>query len=126
MMKGINMCSAGAGRSGLKSMRHGQRGVMTTFTGVLVLILLTIMTFFAVRVGVFEQRVSANDARQKLAFHAAESGVQHAKEWLLPNHVLIASYIEDHLPDGTDGWLSATAASASLRSRSDSSATCSS
>ena len=34
-----------------------QAGVMTTFTGVLILVLLTLMMFFAMRVGVFEQRV---------------------------------------------------------------------
>lgn len=85
-----------------------QRGVITTFTGVLVLILLGLMTFFAIRVGVFDQRVSANDARQKLAFHAAESGLQHAKEFFLANSILIASYTENFLPDGTDGWLAGT------------------
>lgn len=88
--------------------RKHQRGVLTTFTGVLILVLLTLMMFFAIRVGVVEQRVSANDARQKLAFHAAESGIQQAKEYLLPNSVLIASYTENLLPDGTDGWLSNT------------------
>jgi Tfp pilus assembly protein PilX len=58
-----------------------QAGVMTTFTGVLILVLLTLMMFFAIRVGVFEQRVSSNEMRQKLAFHAAESGIHHAKEF---------------------------------------------
>ena len=86
-----------------------QSGMVTTFTGVLILILLTLMMFFAIRVGVFEQRVSANDMRQKLAFHAAESGLGHAKEFIRNNSVLIASSIEDLLPDGTDGWLAETA-----------------
>jgi hypothetical protein len=84
-----------------------QSGVVTTFTGVLVLVLLTLMMFFAIRVGVFEQRVSSNEMRQKLAFHAAESGIHHAKEYLRKNVALIASETNDLLPDGTDGWLSA-------------------
>lgn len=85
-----------------------QQGIVTTFTGVMILILLTLMMFFAMRVGVFEQRVSANDFRQKLAFHAAESGIHHAKEFFLANSVLIASDTEDLL--GTkDGWLAETA-----------------
>lgn len=86
---------------------HRQDGMVTTFTGILVLVMLTLMMFFAIRVGVFEQRTSANDARQKLAFHAAEAGIHHAKEFFLPNAVLTASYETDKLPDGTDGWLSA-------------------
>ncbi len=85
-----------------------QRGVVTTFTGVLVLVMLTLMMFFAVRVGVFEQRVSANDLRQKLAFHTAESGIQHAKEFLRANSPLIVSQKEDILGNGADGWFSAT------------------
>jgi hypothetical protein len=86
-----------------------QDGVVTTFTGVLILILLTLMMFFAIRVGVFEQRVSSNEMRQKLAFHAAESGLHHAKEFFRGNTVLAASYVEDLLPDDSDGWLADTA-----------------
>jgi hypothetical protein len=84
-----------------------QSGIMTTFTGVLMLVLLTLMMFFAIRVGVFEQRVSSNEMRQKLAFHTAESGIHQAKEFFRANSVLIASETTDLLPDGTDGWLSA-------------------
>ncbi len=86
-----------------------QRGVITTLTGILVLLLLGLMMFFAIRVGVFEQRVSANDARQKLAFHTAESGIHHAKEFFLANVVLLASDQVDVLSNGADGWLADTA-----------------
>jgi len=85
-----------------------QAGIITTFTGVLILVLLTLMMFFAIRVGVFEQRVSSNEMRQKLAFHAAESGIHHAKEYLRANSVLVASSTVDLLPNGTDGWLADT------------------
>jgi len=81
-----------------------QRGMLTTFTGVMILVLLTLMMFFAIRVGVFEQRVSANDSRQKLAFHTAESGIAHGKEFFLANQILITSDKVDFL--GTsDGWI---------------------
>ena len=86
-----------------------QRGAMTLFTGVLILLLLTEMIIYAVSVSVSEQRKSANDVRQKLAFHAAESGNQFGKEFLLANSVLVPSAITDLLPDGADGWLSAGA-----------------
>lgn len=82
-----------------------QRGVLTVFSGVLILVLLTLMMFFAMRVGVFEQRVSSDDMRQKLAFHAAESGIHHAKEYLLANEAFVASQLADMLGDGRDGWL---------------------
>lgn len=83
-----------------------QRGFITTFTGVLILLMLTLMVFFAMRVGVFDQRNSANDMRQKLAFHTAESGIHHAKEFFRANSIIAASPVEDLLPNGTDGWLS--------------------
>jgi hypothetical protein len=83
-----------------------QAGVITTFTGILILLLLTLMMVFAVRVGVFEQRASSNDMRQKLAFHIAESGIQHAKEYFKANSTVAASNITDLLGDGTDGWRS--------------------
>jgi hypothetical protein len=83
-----------------------QRGILTVFSGVLILVLLTLMMFFATRVGVFEQRVSADDMRQKISFHTAESGIQHTKEYLLAHEALIASKVPNMLADGRDGWLS--------------------
>jgi len=88
--------------------RAYQSGVVTTFTGVMILVLLTLMMFFAIRVGVLEQRVSANEMRQKSAFHVAEAGINHAKEFFRANSVLVASFTEDLLPGGTDGWLANT------------------
>lgn len=85
-----------------------QSGVVTTFTGVMILVLLTLMMFFAIRVGVFEQRVSANEMRQKDAFHVAESGINLAKEFFRANSVLVASSTVDLLPNGDDGWLAGT------------------
>jgi len=81
-----------------------QRGIITTFTGVLILLLLTLMMFFALRVGVFDQRNSANEMRQKLAFHAAESAIAHAKEFFRANS-LVAASLEPSIM-GTSGWLS--------------------
>ena len=82
-----------------------QRGILTVFSGVLILVLLTLMMFFATRVEVFEQRVSSADALQKLAFHTAESGLHHAKEYLVAHEVFIASELPNMLADGRDGWL---------------------
>jgi hypothetical protein len=70
-------------------------------SAVLILILLTEMIIYAVQVGVFEQRKSGNELRQKQAFHAAETGIQQAHAYLLANALNLTF-------DGTDGWLSDT------------------
>jgi hypothetical protein len=75
-----------------------QRGALTMFSAVLILILLTELILYATQVGIFEQRKSSNDMRQKQAFHAADAGLQQAKEFFLAN-VLELSYKEE------GGWL---------------------
>ncbi|MFC1797376.1 PilX N-terminal domain-containing pilus assembly protein, partial [Pseudomonadota bacterium] len=82
-----------------------QKGAVTMFSAVLILILLTEMLLYAVQVGVFEQRKSGNEMRQKQAFHAAETGIQQANAYLLAN-VLDLTFA------GTGGWLSDTSVSA--------------
>jgi hypothetical protein len=84
-------------RNPLKSPAR-QRGALTMFSAVLILILLTEVVIYATHVGIFEQRKSSNDMRQKQAFHAAEAGIQHAKEFFLAN-ALTLSY------DASGGWL---------------------
>jgi hypothetical protein len=79
-----------------------QKGAVTMFSAVLILILLTEMLIYAVQVGVFEQRKSGNEMRQKQAFHAAEAGIQQAHAYLLANATELTF-------TGVDGWLSDTA-----------------
>jgi len=86
-----------------------QRGGVTVFTAVLVLIVLTLMMFYAARVGLFEQRISSNDVRQKTAFHAAEAAVDETMEYMLANSAQVISSEVDVFPDGAggftrDGW----------------------
>ena len=82
-----------------------QAGAMTLFTAILVLVLMGLMLMYATRTSVSEQRIAANDFRQKLAFHAAEAGLEQATEYLFANNILITSSEEDVFSDGTDGWL---------------------
>lgn len=72
------------------------------FSAVLILILLTEMVLYATQVGVFEQRKSGNELRQKQAFHAAELGIQRAQDYLLSNVLDVTSQ------NDTGGWLSET------------------
>jgi len=91
-----------------RAFRRRQKGAVTMFSAVLILILLTEMIIFAVQNGAFEQRKSGNEMRQKLAFHMADSAIQEAKQFMLVNSVLVSSSKVDLLPNGTDGWLAAT------------------
>jgi Tfp pilus assembly protein PilX len=93
---------------GNQALRHGQKGAITMISAVLILILLTEMMIYAVHTGVFEQRKSGNELRQKIAFNMADSAIQEAKQFMLINSVLISSSKADLLPDGTDGWLANT------------------
>ena len=89
-------------------LKKAQKGAITMFSAILILILLTEMVIYALQVGVFEQRKSGNEVRQKQAFHIADSGISQAKQFLMANAVLASSDVVDQLPDGSDGWLSGT------------------
>jgi len=87
---------------------RGERGGMTIFTAVLVLILMTVMLVYATRVSLFESRVSGNELRQKEAFNVAEAAVDQGIMYLLSNSDLVLSTRADVFPDGSgftrDGW----------------------
>lgn len=89
-----------------QQLNHGlpgkQRGAVTMFSALLILILLTEMVLYATHVGIFEQRKSGNELRQKQAFHAAEVGIQRAQEFMLSNVLDMTSQSD------TTGWLSET------------------
>ena len=91
--------------------RRRQTGGMTVFTAILVLIVLTLMIFYAARVGLFEQSVSANEVRQKVAFHTAEAAIDQGIEFLTANQPLLLSDAVAGFPDGSggtrDGWIAA-------------------
>jgi hypothetical protein len=90
-----------------------QKGGLTIFSAVILLSLLVLMLIYATRVQQSEQRISANEYRQKLAFHAAESAADQAVEYLLANSVRILSASPTAVPDGSGGtrpgWFDATA-----------------
>ncbi len=59
-----------------------QRGVVTLVVAMVLLIAATFLTFFAARIGIQEQRMAGNDARQKEAFETAEALMDRAKTFL--------------------------------------------
>jgi len=110
MFKKIEICSQGKFAS---TFPGRQRGAVTMFSAILILILLTEMLIYAVQVGVFEQRKSGNEVRQKQAFHAAETGIQNAKEYFLANALDLTSQnpsrpadLPKKIPAYPGGWLS--------------------
>ena len=58
-----------------------QRGAATLFTTIIVLVLMTLIAFFANRSVIFESRTAANQYRSTKALEAAEAGI----EWSLAN-----------------------------------------
>lgn len=60
-----------------KSFRKN-KGVVTLLTTVVVLVMMTLMVVFATKVGMFDQRMSGNEARYKEAFATAEAGLDLA------------------------------------------------
>lgn len=78
--------------------RRRQRGVSTLLIAMLLLVILTIVTVFSVRIGLSEQRVSSNEYRQKMVFQIAESGLSLGVEYLKQNTDKLVS-------STTGGWL---------------------
>ena len=81
-----------------------QAGGLTIFAAVVLLALMTLMVVYATRTSQSEQRISANDLRQKLAFQAAEVGTEQALEYLLANNLRILSADAQAQPNGSGGF----------------------
>lgn len=61
----------------------------TLLVAVVLLLLVSLMSLFALNVGVFEQRASANDVRAKLVNEVAEAGLAQGMEYLRQNSNLL-------------------------------------
>ena len=70
-------------------------------TGLLILVLMTVMTLFAVNVSIFEQRSSGNELRAKQAFQSGEAGLSTLLEYIQTNQLDIANV------DDATGWFNA-------------------
>jgi Tfp pilus assembly protein PilX len=84
--------------SGSNAQRFTERGISTLFTVLSLLGMLTVITLFALSYGVHEQRVSRNEYRYKLAFQAAEAGLNQAAEYAKLSRSRMTS-------SGVGGWL---------------------
>jgi hypothetical protein len=77
-----------------------QNGAATLFVAVVILIIMTLMVVYAARVGLFEQRISANDVRYKEAFAIADGGLDFSTQLFASEFAL--------LYDGTDASTAAS------------------
>lgn len=57
-----------------------QKGMATIIVAIIILVVISLMVLYAARVGLFDQRMSANQARAKEAFAIAEAGLDMAAE----------------------------------------------
>ena len=62
-----------------------QRGAVTLTVGMIILLVATLMTLFAARVGILEQSISGNEFKSKRAFEAAHAGLDFAHKYLERN-----------------------------------------
>lgn len=74
-----------------------QRGAVTLFVSIILLVAVTIIIIFAARVGVLDQRISGNEARYKASFANAEAGLEQSAAYLRANPIL-------HDGNPVDGW----------------------
>lgn len=78
--------------------RSRQRGMSTLIIAILMLGIVTVITIFAARIGIFEQRISSNEYRYKMAFQVAEAGLNQSMEFVKLN-------TRDMLSEVSGGWL---------------------
>ncbi|MGR8980858.1 MAG: pilus assembly PilX family protein [Gammaproteobacteria bacterium] len=62
------------------SVPHGQKGIATLTVTVIILVIVTLMVFFATRVGLLDLRMAGNEVRYKEAFALAEAGLDFATQ----------------------------------------------
>lgn len=79
-----------------------QKGMATLVVTVVILIIITLMVFFAAKVGIFDQRMSGNEYRYKEAFAVADGGLEYATQQFTENVSNIGgSYLYDPDKNGT-------------------------
>jgi Tfp pilus assembly protein PilX len=78
--------------------RAAQQGVGTLPISLILLVLMTLITVYAARVGMLETRTAANKVRAEEAFQAAENGIEQGAMYIGRNRGLIDS-------TDTNGWM---------------------
>ena len=69
-----------------KILMNNQRGAATLITSLIMLVAMTIITIFAARSAIMEQKIFSNEFRSKQSFEAAESGMELGVAYLLSRY----------------------------------------
>lgn len=78
---------------------HKQKGVASLLVAIVVLITITFITFYTSRAVVMEQKISTNDYRGRMAFEAAQAGLEATMNALNQGWLLGPDLNGDNLPD---------------------------
>jgi len=89
--------------NGILRLANKQTGAITLPISLILLVLLTLITVYAARVGVLETRTSSNKQRAEQAFSATEAAIEQTASFISYN-------FERVLSTGTNGWMNAGSA----------------
>ncbi|MCB1606822.1 MAG: hypothetical protein KDI71_07590 [Xanthomonadales bacterium] len=82
-----------------------QRGMVTLFVAIMLLLIISIAVLFSTSVGIFEIRTGANQYRSQRAFDAAQSGLNYGLEYVRANRARVASIsIGGWLEENLEWW----------------------
>ena len=91
-----------------------QRGITTILIAILLLVILSVVVFFATSVGIFDQRTATNENRARLTQQAAEARLNLGIEYLKANAVnLTNEEAGGWLEPGSEKWVPCTTAAPS-------------
>lgn len=91
--------------------KHQQRGAMTILISLIFLVLITLISLYTAKTVNMEQKIASNDARSKMAFEAAEAGLEAADAYASVNG--FDADVTDDLVFEADGSVSTDGAGAS-------------
>lgn len=69
----------------MNNFKNRQSGAATLLVAVILLIVITVVTIYTANVGLQDQRISGNDFRAKVAFSAAQAGLDYAETYIQEN-----------------------------------------
>ncbi|MBN2843667.1 MAG: hypothetical protein JXM68_11280, partial [Sedimentisphaerales bacterium] len=69
----------------MNNLKTKQSGAATLLVAVILLIVITVVTLYTANVGLQDQRISGNDFRAKVAFSAAQAGLDYAESYIQEN-----------------------------------------
>lgn len=73
-------------------LQRNQSGAVTLLVAVVLLIVITLVSIYAAKVGLLDQKISGNDFRAKSAFSAAQAGLDYGEVYIQEN---VTNFVSD-------------------------------